>query len=105
MQFQTWKKGLVFGALVGFLLTLFKREEREEVRNGSRKVKDQVKYVYTHPSETIHRLRMKLNQMNEGTDKVIEQLNQIEQFFEKRIDQSEQKQIEDNHQPEIEGNK
>ncbi|MDQ0351983.1 ABC-type dipeptide/oligopeptide/nickel transport system ATPase subunit [Alkalibacillus filiformis] len=75
---RLWQKGIVFGALIGFLLTLFKREERQHVLNQSKETVNQVKYIYQHPSQSVHQLRVKLNDVMSGVDQFIYQLDQIE---------------------------
>ncbi|GEN46826.1 hypothetical protein [Alkalibacillus haloalkaliphilus] len=87
---RLWQKGIVFGALFGFLITLFKREERQYVLTQSKQAVGQVKYIYQHPSQSVHQLRVKLNDVMSGVDQFIYQLDQIEKKMNekaKKLDQ------------------
>ncbi len=80
---EKWKKGMLVGALLGLLVTMFDRQERDRVKVYSKNMKNEIRQVYSHPSQTITQLRHKLNDVTRGTDKVIQQLDQLESFFNK----------------------
>lgn len=46
-------------------------------------MKNEVRQVYSQPSQAITQLRTKLHDVTRGTDRVIQQLDQLESFFNK----------------------
>lgn len=91
MKLKTWQSSVLIGALVGLAVSMFSRDERESFKKSSKKTYQQIKHVYSHPSETIRQLRLKLNQVSQGTDKLIEQIDQVERLIDK-VDQGQNKQ-------------
>ena len=80
---EKWKKGMLVGAALGLLVSLIDRQEREKVKDSSRNMKNEVRQVYSQPSQAITQLRTKLHDVTRGTDRVIQQLDQLESFFNK----------------------
>ncbi|WP_035512724.1 hypothetical protein [Halalkalibacillus halophilus] len=81
---RLWQKGIVAGALIGFIVSLFKKEERTYILNQSKGAKQHLSYYYQNPSTAIHQVRVKLNQAVTSTDKLVNQLDEIETKLEKR---------------------
>ncbi|MFD2639222.1 hypothetical protein [Piscibacillus salipiscarius] len=90
MKLKSWQSSMLVGALVGLAVSMFNREERESFKSGSKKTYQQIKHIYSHPSETIRQLRLKLDQVSQGTDKLIEQIDQVEKLVDK-VDQGQKK--------------
>ncbi|MFC0014180.1 MULTISPECIES: hypothetical protein [Allobacillus] len=80
---EKWKKGMLVGAALGLFVSLIDRQEREKVKNYSKNMGSEIRQVYSQPSTAISQLRTKLNDVTRGTDRVIQQLNQLESFFNK----------------------
>ncbi|GAA0450432.1 hypothetical protein [Alkalibacillus silvisoli] len=83
---RLWQKGVVFGALIGFLITLFKREERQYVFDQSKQAIEQVKCIYHHPTQSVHQLRVRLSDVTSGVDQFVNQLDQIEKKLSERTE-------------------
>ncbi|SEQ49787.1 hypothetical protein [Piscibacillus halophilus] len=90
MKLKSWQASVIVGALVGLGVSMFDREERENFKRGSKKTYQQIKHIYSHPSDSVRQLRLKLNQVSQGTDKLLEQINQVERIIDK-VDQSQKK--------------
>ncbi|NIK11603.1 hypothetical protein ACKXGF_03595 [Alkalibacillus sp. S2W] len=88
---RLWQKGIVIGALTGFLLSLIQKDERQHVLDRSKQATGKMKQVYQHPSDSVRQLRMKLNNIMVNMDKFVQQLDQVEQKIDERIeDKNEQ---------------
>ncbi|MDQ0159802.1 hypothetical protein [Alkalibacillus salilacus] len=83
---RLWQKGIVFGALTGFLLSLIQRDERQHVMDCSKQATSKMKQVYQHPSDSVKQLRMKLNDIMVNMDKFVQQLDQVERKIDERIE-------------------
>ncbi|RPF50573.1 hypothetical protein [Aquisalibacillus elongatus] len=91
MKLKSWQTSVLIGALTGFVVSMFNRDERESFKKGSKKTYHQIKHIYTHPSESVRQLRLKLNQVSDGTEKLLEQIDQVERLIDK-VDQGQKKQ-------------
>ncbi|GEL78133.1 hypothetical protein [Tenuibacillus multivorans] len=90
MKLNSWKTSILIGAMVGLAVSMFNKEDRQVMKTGSKKTYDQIKHVYKHPSQSLQQLRLRLNQVNQGTNKLLDQLDQLERIFHK-YDQDKKK--------------
>ncbi|MGP4071719.1 YtxH domain-containing protein [Piscibacillus sp. B03] len=91
MKLKSWQSSVLIGAAIGLAVSMFNREERENFKSGSKKTYNQIKHIYSHPSDSIRQLRLKLDQVSKGTDKLLEQIDQVERLIDK-VDQGQDKQ-------------
>lgn len=80
---MSYKKYMIAGAAVGFALAMFKRKERQQFVNDSKAALQQLKFIYDHPTNIIDELQHRLRLINNRTIKVIDQLDQLEELFNK----------------------
>ncbi|UJL47294.1 YtxH domain-containing protein [Virgibacillus sp. NKC19-16] len=87
--------GVVTGAVVGGLVTLFDRETRHYAKNKLTTVKSGTTYMVKNPSETVHNMRVALNKLNDnlssGSSNLMNALEQVEGSLEKVSTKSESK--------------
>ncbi|MET3683136.1 gas vesicle protein [Alkalibacillus flavidus] len=83
---RLWQKGLVIGALSGFVLSLIQRDERQHVLGQSKRAAGQVKHIYQNPSESVRQLRLKLNDVMTNVDQFVQQLDQVQQKLDQKTD-------------------
>ncbi|WP_373895360.1 YtxH domain-containing protein [Virgibacillus natechei] len=90
--------GVVSGAVVGGLVTLFDRETRHYAKNKLTTVKSSTTYMVKNPSETVHNIRVALNSLNDnlssGSSNLMNALEQVEDSLEKVTNKNENKEIE-----------
>ncbi|WP_404451430.1 YtxH domain-containing protein [Virgibacillus necropolis] len=90
--------GIIIGALIGGLSTLFDQETRSRTKVQYLSAKRKTNYYMKHPSEAVQNARVACNQFNEtfntSADNAINALEQVEQTIDKvtnRKDVSPQK--------------
>ncbi|TFB13908.1 hypothetical protein E3U55_15205 [Filobacillus milosensis] len=89
-KLKTWQSGMIIGALMGLVVSMFNQRERESFKNSSKKTYNQIKHIYKHPSESVRQLRLKIDQVNKGTDNLIDQIEQVQRLIDK-VDQGQKK--------------
>ncbi|MGM8216329.1 hypothetical protein ACLIA0_12230 [Bacillaceae bacterium W0354] len=80
---MSYKKSMFVGALVGFTVAMLRKGERQAFAKDSKVALEQLKFLYDHPANVIDELKNRLTQINDRTIKVMDQLNQLEDLFNK----------------------
>jgi|SRR5699024_3087263 len=79
--------GMLLGALIGGLATLFNKETRAYTKGKVASCRANARYMIQHPSETVRNTRVAFDQLNErfttNADNVINALEQAENTLEK----------------------
>ncbi|GAB3042648.1 YtxH domain-containing protein [Virgibacillus ainsalahensis] len=90
--------GILTGAAIGGLVTLFDKETRKYTVNKLNTVKSGSSYWIQNPSEAVHKLRMTLDKVSEnfpdGAANVINALETAEKQLEKVAGNKETKELE-----------
>lgn len=89
--------GMVIGALLGGLTTLFDRETRHRTKLQCQSAKREGDYFLKHPSEAVKKARDACNQFNDtfssSAESAINALEQVEQTIDKLTKKSEDKKL------------
>ncbi|GAA0498090.1 hypothetical protein GCM10008986_26430 [Salinibacillus aidingensis] len=88
MKQNRWKRGILIGAAVGALSSLFHRETREGAIAFGRDVMDQFKNYREDPSKAFEDLRTTVEGIEYYADSIIKQLDDADQMLEKRPKQN-----------------
>lgn len=82
MQNNKMVFGVLIGALLGGLMTLFDKETRSTTKIQCKNAKNKTSYYLKHPSEAVRNARVACNQFNEtfnkSADGAINALEQVE---------------------------
>ncbi|ASN06903.1 hypothetical protein [Virgibacillus necropolis] len=104
MQNNKLVYGIIIGALVGGLTTLFDRETRSTTKMQYFNTKRKTNYYLKHPSEAVRKARVACNQFNDtfnsSADTAINTLEQVEQTIDKMQNKKDEglKRIETNEE-------
>lgn len=99
MQNNKMAIGVLIGALVGGLITLFDKKTRTATKTQCKNAKNKTNYYVKHPSEAIKNARIACNQFNDtfnkSADSAINALEQVETTIDQLTNKEEsRKEIE-----------
>lgn len=99
MAKKTLYKGIIFGAMIGGLSTLCKKDVRDYAKTKLVSTKDKTCFYMKNPSKAIRDVRMTIDQLNEnlteGAESTLNALEQIENTLDSVIkDKQDQKLIQ-----------
>ena len=84
--------GVITGAIVGALAMQFDKDAREYTKNCISKVKQNSGEILSNPAESVHKLRVKFDQMNEkltvGAESTINALEQVESTLDRLVNKN-----------------
>ncbi|MBY7142727.1 YtxH domain-containing protein [Virgibacillus sp. NKC19-3] len=90
--------GVVTGAVVGGLVTMFDRETRYYAKNKLTTVTSGTTYMVKNPSETVHNIRVALAKFNDslssGSSNLMNALEQVEDTLDKVSTKDKSNEIE-----------
>ncbi|MEC5424173.1 YtxH domain-containing protein [Virgibacillus sp. C22-A2] len=90
--------GILAGAVVGGLTTLYDRETRAYTRYKLSTMRSRSKYLIKNPSKAVHNMRTTFDTLNQnftsGVESVINVLEQVEETFEKVTNKNEGSRID-----------
>jgi len=90
--------GVVAGAVIGGVVSLFDKDTRVFVKTKCNQAKDGSSYYIKHPSEAVHNARNMLDTFNQtfssGSANAINALEQVEETLDKFTNKNETKEIE-----------
>ncbi|MBR7795231.1 MAG: YtxH domain-containing protein [Bacillota bacterium] len=90
--------GVMIGATVGGLVTLFDKDTRSYSKEKLSTAKSGTSYLMKHPSEAVHSIRTAFDTFNRnfttGAEKTIDALEQVEATLDKVANKNEANRIE-----------
>ncbi|SET73117.1 hypothetical protein SAMN05421676_107107 [Salinibacillus kushneri] len=84
MKQNRWKRGVLIGATLGALCSLFHRETREGAKEFGRDVLGQIRSYREDPAKAFEVLRTTVEEIEYYADSIIKQLDDADNMIEKR---------------------